>query len=92
MKLFFGLLVLIPITTLFAAEAEKEDHANFHKIDCPSDVSADMCLKVDFPSDKTDDTALLHYVNGEVTVFTGHLMEEETQTISVTIYEDHMEV
>ena len=90
MTVVLGLLVMLSISTLFASETES--HANFHWTDCPGETTADQCLKVDFASDKTDDVALLHYVDDEITVLSGHLMKDTTQSIAVTVYEDHMEV
>ena len=92
MKFLLGLLVMLPIPTLFAAETENNEHASFHPTTCPAETTADQCLRVDFPGDKTDDVALLHYVEGETTVLSGHLMKDTEQSIAVTIYEDHMEV
>jgi len=90
MKVLLRLLVILPITTLFASETE--NHANFHWTDCPAETTADQCLKVDFASDKTDDVALLHYVDDEITVLSGHLMKDTAQSIAVTVYKDHMEI
>jgi len=89
MKLCFGLLVLIP--TLLAAPAD-ESTTNFHWTNCPADEAADQCLKVDFPADRTDDIALLNYVDGEVTILSGFLMSARELAVSVTMYEDHLEV
>jgi hypothetical protein len=97
MKLLLGLLVMLPIPTLFATGTENrsafvKNHASFHLMACPDKTTAKVCLEVDFPKDRTDDIALLEYVDGEVTVLSGHLMKDTKQSIAVTIYEDHMEV
>lgn len=89
MKFWFGILVLIP--KLLAAPPD-ESTAKFHWTDCPSDETADQCLKVDFPADQTDDIALLNYVDGEVTILSGFLMKDQKSAVSVTMYEDHLEV
>ena len=89
MRFWFGILVLIP--KLLAAPPD-ESTAKFHWTDCPSDETADQCLKVDFPADQTDDIALLNYVDGEVTILSGFLMNDQKSAVSVTMYEDHLEV
>ena len=89
MKLILILLVLLP--ELLAAPAD-DTHAQFQSVDCPEDSNADRCLKVVYPGDKTEDIALLNYVDGEVTILSGFLMNEQGTAISVTVYEDHMEV
>ena len=88
----FLLVLFMAIPTLLAATPE-ENHAEFKWIDCPEDeVNKDACLRVDFPGDKTDDIALLNKVDGEDTILSGFLKNENTKAISVTVYEDHMEV
>ena len=53
---------------------------------CPEKSSNyDKCLQVDFPSDRTDDIALLNNVDGEATILKGVLMKEHTVRVSVTI-------
>ena len=89
MKLILILLVLLP--ELLAAPAD-DTHAQFQSVDCPEDSNTDRCLKVVYPGDKTEDIALLNYVDGEITILSGSLMNEQGTAISVTIYEDHMEV
>ena len=89
MKLIWILLVLLP--ELLAAPAD-DNHAQFHWEGCPEDTNADQCLKVVYPGDKTEDIALLNYVDGETTILSGSLMNEQGTAISVTVYEDHMEV
>ena len=91
-KMIFLLVLFTTIPTLLAVTPE-ENHAEFKWIDCPVDeVNIDACLRVDFPGDKTDDIALLNKVDGEDTILSGFLKNENTQAISVTVYEDHMEV
>ena len=91
-KMIFLLVLFTTIPTLLAASSD-ENHAEFKWIDCPTDeVNIDACLRVDFPGDKTDDIALLNKVDGENTILSGFLKDENTQAISVTVYEDHMEV
>ena len=88
----FLLVLFTTIPTLLAVTPE-ENHAEFKWIDCPVDEeNIDACLRVDFPGDKTDDIALLNKVDGEDTILSGFLKNENTQAISVTVYEDHMEV
>ena len=87
------LLVLFTTIPTFLVTSSGDNHAEFKWIDCPVDeVNIDACLGVDFPGDKTDDIALLNKVDGEDTILSGFLKNENTQAISVTIYEDHMEV
>ena len=87
------LLVLFTTIPTFLAASSDENHAEFKWIDCPTDeVNIDACLRIDFPGDKTDDIALLNKVDGENTILSGFLKDENTQAISVTVYEDHMEV
>ena len=45
----------------------------------------DQCLEVNFPSDKTDDVALLNHVDGETTILKGTLMKELHVHLSVTV-------
>ena len=45
----------------------------------------DQCLEVDFPLDKTNDIALLNYVDGETTILRGQLMTESVVHVSVTV-------
>ena len=91
-KMRFLLVLFMAIPTLLAATPE-ENHAEFKWIDCPEDeVNLVACLRVDFPGDKTDDIALLNKVGGEDTILSGFLKNENTKAISVTVYEDHMEV
>ena len=45
----------------------------------------DQCLEVDFPKDKSNDIALLHYVDGETTILKGQLMTESIVHVSVTV-------
>jgi hypothetical protein len=53
---------------------------------CPDTTEQfDQCLEVDFPSDRTDDIALLKYVGGETTILRGRLMREQNVQISVTV-------
>ena len=57
----------------------------FQKINCqfvPEYSSFDLCLYVDYP-DKADDMLLLKKVNGEETVFEGHLFKEKTSVCVV---------
>ena len=87
------LLVLFTTIPTFLATSSGDNHAEFKWIDCPEDeVNIDTCLRVDFPGDKTDDIALLNKVGGEDTILSGFLKNENTKAISVTVYEDHMEV
>ena len=91
-KMIFLLVLFTTIPTLLAVTPE-ENHAEFKWIDCPVDeVNIDACLRVDFPGDKTDDIALLNKVDGEDTILSGFLRNENAIAISVTVYEDHMEV
>ena len=53
---------------------------------CPeTSKKYDQCLEVDFPSDRTDDIALLNYVGGEKTILKGILMKEGGVHVSVTV-------
>ena len=53
---------------------------------CPeTSANYDKCLQVDFPSDRTDDIALLNNVDGEATILEGVLMTEQNVRVSVTI-------
>lgn len=53
---------------------------------CPeTSKKYDQCLEVDFPSDRTDDIALLNYVGGETTILKGILMKEGGVHVSVTV-------
>ena len=53
---------------------------------CPeTSKKYDQCLEVDFPSDRTDDVALLNYVGGEKTILKGILMKEGGVHVSVTV-------
>ena len=91
-KMRFLLVLFLTIPTLLAVPPE-ENHAEFKWIDCPEDeVKIDACLRIDFPGDKTDDIALLNKVDGEDTILSGFLKNENTKAISVTVYGDHMEV
>ena len=93
MKLLLVLLVLLPdILAYEESRAEAtNDHAEFEWTECGENV-ADQCLMVVFPADNTDDIALLNYVDGEVTVLSGHLKGDESIAISVTVEENQLEV
>ena len=53
---------------------------------CPDTTEQyDQCLEVDFPSDRTDDIALLKYVDGETTILKGMLMMEQNVKVTVTV-------
>ena len=53
---------------------------------CPETTEQyDQCLEVDFPSDRTDDVALLMYVGGETTILKGELMKDTNVHLSVTV-------
>ena len=93
MKLLLVLLVLLP-EILARGNRWREaasDHAQFEWTDCGENV-ADQCLMVVFPADNTADIALLNYVDGEVTVLSGHLKDDESIAISVTVEEHQLEV
>ena len=45
----------------------------------------DQCLEVDFPLDKSNDIALLNYVDGETTILRGQFMTESVVHVSVTV-------
>lgn len=44
----------------------------------------DLCIEVDYPTDKKDDTMLLNMVKKEITIFKGKLFKEGTR-VAVTI-------
>jgi len=93
MKLLLLLLVLIPeiLARKSGVREAASDHAQFEWTDCGENV-ADQCLMVLFPADNTADIALLNYVDGEVTVLSGHLKDDESIAISVTVEEHQLEV
>ena len=93
MKLLLLLLVLIPeiLARKSGVREAASDHAQFEWTDCGENV-ADQCLMVLFPADNTADIALLNYVDGEVTVLSGHLKDDESIAISVTVEEHRLEV
>ena len=60
---------------------------------CPeTSANYEKCLQVDFPSDRTDDIALLNNVDGEATILKGVLMKEPAVRVSVTIDGNILEV
>jgi hypothetical protein len=68
--------------------ATTKDLPIFSWTTCPSVDGAeqpDKCLEVDFPSDRTDDIALLTYVDGISTILKGTLMTESSVSVSVTV-------
>ena len=67
------------------------DHAQFQWTDC-GDNAADQCMMVVFPADNTVDVALLNFVDGEITVLSGHLKGDESISIAVTVEEHQLEV
>jgi len=87
MKSLLLLLVLLP--DILADDGG--DHAQFSWTDCGDNV-ADQCMMVVFPSDNTVDMALLNYVDGEITVLSGHLKEDEGISVAVTVEEHQLEI
>ena len=81
----------IPLFTRFlffykASAASANDLPQFMWTLCPeTSKKYDQCLEVDFPSDRTDDIALLNYVGGEKTILKGILMKEGGVHVSVTV-------
>ena len=67
------------------------DHARFEWSDCGDNV-ADQCLMVVFPADNMVDVALLNYVDGEITVLSGHLKDDESISVAVSVEEHQLEV
>ena len=68
------------------AVARSENLPHFMWSLCPeTSANYDKCLQVDFPSDRTDDIALLNNVYGEATILKGVLMTEQNVRVSVTI-------
>ena len=73
--------------------ASSDDLPHFMWSLCPeTSANYEKCLQVDFPSDRTDDIALLNNVDGEATILKGVLMKEPTVRVSVTIDENILEV
>ena len=69
-----------------ASAASANDLPQFMWTLCPeTSKKYDQCLEVDFPSDRTDDIALLNYVGGEKTILKGILMKEGGVHVSVTV-------
>ena len=93
MKSLLLLLVLLPdiLAGSNGRDIDGSDHAQFSWTDCGDNV-ADQCLMVVFPSDNTVDMALLNYVDGEITVLSGHLKDDEGISVAVTVEEHQLEV
>ena len=67
------------------------DHARFEWTDCGDNV-ADQCMMVVFPADNMVDVALLNYVEGEITVLSGHLKDDDSISVAVSVEEHQLEV
>ena len=87
------LLLSIVLPDILALDTKREtnDHARFEWTDCGDNV-ADQCMMVVFPADNMVDVALLNYVDGEITVLSGHLKDDESISVAVSVEEHQLEV
>ena len=91
MKVLLLLSIVLPDILARSSREATNDHARFEWTDCGDNV-ADQCLMVVFPADNMVDVALLNYVDGEITVLSGHLKDDESISVAVSVEEHQLEV
>jgi len=91
MKVLLLLSIVLPDILARSSREATNDHARFEWTDCGDNV-ADQCLMVVFPADNMVDVALLNYVDGEITVLSGHLKDDESISVAVSVEEHQLEI